>query len=430
MKRYRCMMVFVIFALSSACGPNAEPGPSGENGGDATPTNTPLPTSTRIPIPSVTPDLFRNAVLRIVGDEEVVFDWTTDRCASMHIPDLPVRAFRNAAGQVLLTISHTTGRLAVGPDLNTLTFDCTPINISHHQADPAMFSDNEWIAAPYTEDGITVYALVHNEYQGHVHPGQCPSGDYFSCWYNTVTLAVSHDGGLSFELAAEAPDHLVASMPNVYEPDSGPYGMFSPSNIIQHEDGYYYSFLKAQQVDTQEQWACLMRTDNLADPASWRYWDGSGFDGQFVNPYTTEIAQPSANTCKALDPNGTAAAIMIESVTYNTYLERYVLVGISADHIDGREVWGCDYSCSHDLIHWTRRKLLVEMPLPWTVAHHTNTNYLYPALLDPESISMNFDTTGKTAYLYYTRNNFGHGSLDRDLIRVQVEFFASATEAP
>jgi hypothetical protein len=49
--------------------------------------------------------------------------------------------------------------------------------------------------------------------------------------------------------------------------------------------------------------------------------------------------------------------------------------------------------------------------------------YLYPALLDPASTSRNFETTGKTAYLYYTRHNFGQGSLDRDLIRISVEFF-------
>ncbi|NIP53479.1 MAG: hypothetical protein GWN00_05405 [Aliifodinibius sp.] len=117
---------------------------------------------------------------------------------------------------------------------------------------------------------------------------------------------------------------------------------------------------------------------------------------------------------------------MNESITFNTYLNRYVLVGISADWLDNREVWGFYYSFSDDLIHWTHRKLLVEIELPWTVEFPgSDTSYLYPTLLDPESPSMNFETTDNTAYLYYTRNNFGHGSLDRDLIRVLVEFFPS-----
>ena len=76
---------------------------------------------------------------------------------------------------------------------------------------------------------------------------------------------------------------------------------------------------------------------------------------------------------------------------------------------------------SSDLIHWTHRKLLMEMTLPWTAEHNDDVMYLYPSLLDPKSESRNFDTSGKTAYVYYTRLNAGQGSLDRDLIRVPVE---------
>lgn len=367
--------------------------------------------------------------MRIVGEEEMVFDWTSDRCTRANIPDMPSRAYRNADGEVRLVISETTGYAALGSDLNTLSMDCEPINTSPHQADPGLFSDNQWIASPYTEDGVTVYALVHNEYQGHTHPGQCPSGDYFSCWYNAVTMMVSYDGGRHFKQAAEPPGHLVASLPYPYEPDEGVYGMFSPSNIVKGPEGYYYSFVKHQAYGTHNQTTCLMRTDNLADPASWRFWDGSAFEGVFANPYTDDVSTKSEHICAPVALNEIGAQL-VESLTYNTYLERYVLVGISADHIDGREVWGFFYSFSFDLIHWTRRQLLVEMPLPWTVEHHSNTNFLYPSLLDPESLSLSFESTGKTAYLYYTRHNFGQGSLDRDLIRVRVEFFPSAGEAP
>lgn len=47
---------------------------------------------------------------------------------------------------------------------------------------------------------------------------------------------------------------------------------------------------------------------------------------------------------------------------------------------------------------------------------------LYPSLLDPASESPNFETNGSTAYLYYTRNNAGQASFDRDLDRVRLEF--------
>jgi hypothetical protein len=418
MKAARFFCVFFALLLSSCAAAGSSPAPEIETTESparpsATPSETPLPTATEDPFP--------NPVLRITGEEEVVFDWTSDRCAQFHIPDLPVRAFRNAEGWEFLTLSHLDTRLGASMDINALAFPCEVVNRSDGDADPAQFNDEEWIAAPYTLDGQTVYALVHNEYQGHTHAGQCPTGEYFDCWYNSVTLAVSTDGGQTFADAAEPPDHLVAAAPLVYEPGNLPYGLFSPGNIVRHTDGYFYSFVNAKSK-TGAQWACLMRSDDLADPGSWRFWDGAAFEGVFVNPYTDEFSGAAAHTCDPVaqdDIGGT----MVESLTFNTYLNRYVLVGISADHIDGREVWGFYYSFSFDLLHWTRRKLLVEMPLPWTVAHHTNTNFLYPSLIDTASPSLNFETSGKTAYLYYTRHNFGQGSLDRDLLRVPVEFF-------
>jgi hypothetical protein len=100
-----------------------------------------------------------------------------------------------------------------------------------------------------------------------------------------------------------------------------------------------------------------------------------------------------------------------------------VLIGISADQIDGREVWGFYFSTSADLINWSRRKLIMEVPLPWTVEFPgSDLSFLYPSLLDPDSKSRNFETSDDQAYLFFTRNNFGHASLDRDLVRVPVQF--------
>jgi len=394
------------------------------------PTTTLIPptltqTPTTILSPTRTPNPFSNPILKITGKEEVVFDWTTDRCEKYNIPDLPVRAFRGADDQVQLIISDAYNFRMVGSDLNTLTQDCNSVMRSDSNPDPSLFSDNEWIASPYTEDGQTVYALIHNEYWGQTHPGQCPQNEYFPCWDNSITLAISTDGGKSYSHALTPPAHLIARLPYPYEAGAGPEGTRNPSNIIKAKDGYYYSFFNVSMYRTQEQRVCLMRTGDLSNPASWRFWDGSGFDGQFVNPYLNPPANPSSHICSALAMNEIGASLN-DSITYNTYLNRYVLVGLSADQIGGREVWGIYYSFSDDLIHWTHRKLLAEMPLPWTVKNAgSDLSILYPALLDPMSESRNFETTGETAYLYFTRHNFGQGNLDRDLIRVAVEFFPS-----
>jgi hypothetical protein len=54
------------------------------------------------------------------------------------------------------------------------------------------------------------------------------------------------------------PDHLVATITEVYTPDEGIFGAFSPSNIIERE-GYYYAFLKLQTYPFGDQHTCLMR---------------------------------------------------------------------------------------------------------------------------------------------------------------------------
>jgi hypothetical protein len=89
-------------------------------------------------------------------------------------------------------------------------------------------------------------------------------------------------------------------------------------------------------------------------------------------------------------------------------------------------VYGFYYSTSTDLIHWSQRQLLMEAVLPWTYKGCGDDSPLqYPSMLDPNSPSRNFETTGRTMYLYFIRDNYNQycnqGS-DRDLIRIPVAF--------
>jgi hypothetical protein len=376
--------------------------------------------------PDTSSDPFPDPVLKIVGAEEIVYDWTIHRCQQDTIPDLAVHAFRDSNGQVSLPLNHLTTYRMIGLDLNSVAIDCNaPINQSTSNADPSQYSDKEWLSGFYTEDGETIYALVHNEYQGHTHPGQCPQASYFPCWSNTITLSISTDSGQTFQHASVAPSHYVAGLPYQYEAGAGPEGTRGPSNIIKGKDGYFYNFFNAIGHHSDNQWVCLMRTNNLSDPASWRFWDGADFSGRFIDRYQEEPAEPLNHLCTPLDQDDIGHDLA-NSILFNTDMDRYILVGISADHIGGREVWGFYYSFSHNLVDWTRRKLLIEMSLPWTVGNSgSDISHLYPSLLDPDSASLSFETVDEFAYLYFTRHNFGQGSLDRDLIRVPVRFFPS-----
>lgn len=390
--------------------------------------NSPVETATRQLEPK-SPDLG----FVISGPEEVVFDWTTDRCEPENIPDIAARAIRDANGQVQLTIGHYVGYRMIGPDLDNLQSDCNaPISVSDYDPDPAMFNDAEWIGALYTPDGETVYAIVHNEYRGHMHgserPGQCPSGDYLTCLDTSLTMMISTDGGASYHDIAEPPNHMIATLPYAFDDQGVPSGLRQPS-IIHAQDGYFYVFSNVSDYPTEEQWACLMRTDNLDDPSSWRYWDGAGFTGKFINPYTN-VVDENTSTC-VRPPDFDLGAGLVEGITYNTVLERYVAVGVSFNPYTTQPTWGIYYSTSADLLDWSRRRLLLEVPIIASVSNpDTDLMYAYPTLIDPDSPSINFDTTDDQAYLYMTRANFGGGSLDRDLVRYPIELVPITYEIP
>lgn len=369
-----------------------------------------------------TPDQVRFD-LAIAGEKEIVFDWSRDACSATDIPDLPARAFRDSGGRVQLIVSHQETRRMIGPDLDHVTRDCTVVMASHGDPDPARFDDREWISAVYTQDGETVYALVHNEYQGHRHPGRCPSGDYRQCWYNAITLAVSTDGGRSYA-HADPPHHLVASIPYRYEPDAGPVGVFSPTNIIHRpEDGYFYALFRTAPFGDQPGGISLMRTRDLADPDGWRAWDGRRFTVRFVDPYRERRAKPATHSARPVHQRG---GFVATSVTYNTRVQRYLLIGMSQqwDRERGKAVPGVYYSFSEDLLRWTPLRLLLEAERPGTYERDDPDPILYPSALDPRSRSRNFETTGKRFYVYFTRFNRSapdSNGFDRDLIRVPVE---------
>jgi hypothetical protein len=121
---------------------------------------------------------------------------------------------------------------------------------------------------------------------------------------------------------------------------------------------------------------------------------------------------------------------MDQSLSNNTYLERHVMVGSTATHLDGREVWGVLHAFADDLIDWETRQLLFETELPWTYQPGDEVYMLYPSRLDPDSPSRNFETSDREAYVYFTRfNELAGNPLDRDSIRVPVKFFETPEEA-
>lgn len=245
-----------------------------------------------------------------------------------------------------------------------------------------------------------------------INEGQrpCTLDDRNSCQMMALTSAVSIDGGASFT-SPDPNEHLIAAVPQAYQPDGGQVGLWQPSNIVQHpDDGSYYMFA---QLDVHEgarniTGLCLLRTDDLATPSSWRAWDGEGFDHEFVDPYAAGVV--AGEPCPSVvDSPGW-------SLTYNTHLEQFVLL-TETGRLDPAGVY---FRTSGDLIHWGPPQLLIEWRVGFATGFATPFE-AYPSLVDPDSGELSFTTVGQTAWLYHSRIN-GYDPLDFDLVRVPVRF--------
>jgi hypothetical protein len=365
--------------------------------------------------------------IAVAGDPQVVFRWETDRCAPDDFADSPARAFRTADGAVRLIASHMDARPMSGPDLDRLRHGCRVAYAGGRNDDPAAYDDRAWILSPYTLDGRTVVALVHNEFHGNLRPALCPSRVYSRCWFNAITFAVSQDGGATFR-RPPPPGDLVMALPWRYEGELGRAGYFNPSNIVA-DGGWFYSLVLTFRLRDQEPGVCLIRTDRLDDARSWRGWDGRGFTVRFVDPYRERVADPRAHVCA---PVGRGK--LTESVSLVRHAPTGLWIALMATTRpgpDGQPVRGIHAAASRDMIAWSDTVVVMATPVFQVFACGRDTwSAAYPALLDPDSPSRNFETFGERSapgapaagWLYMTRLNIHDCRVgaDRDLIRFPV----------
>jgi hypothetical protein len=357
------------------------------------------------------------ASVSITGPEQTVYDWSQMACFPGMYPDGSVRAFRDSQNRIQLLLPAGGTTRMVGPDFNTLVRDCTVVRSSPGDPFAGNFDNSQWIMATQTSNGNDIYGLVHNEYHVNTNTALCPSGKSTDCQHASVSLVTSNDGGASYTNTTP-PSQYVAGVPYRYWPNIGRHGVAAPSNVIQ-KDGFYYAMLLIPR-GTREQrpGTCLMRTREIADPTSWRAWDGAGFTVRFVNPYLEPGVLPERHVCHPIAFDEIAS--IERSLVFDTYLNKFFVIGVESKFDPQRQTFvrGFYYSFSDDLISWSDMQLLVELSAGcgFTLA--------YPSVIDHFSTDRNFGTAGQHAYLYYTRFNTNNCQLtsDRDLARVPIDF--------
>jgi hypothetical protein len=241
----------------------------------------------------------------------------------------------------------------------------------------------------------------------------------FDCWYNSVTLARSIDGGRSYAHAVP-PRQLVAAPSRPYQQATEPIGVFTPSNIVTGPDGAYYALVRIRDPDGAHG-DCLLRTRRVGSPRAWRAWTGNAFDGVLSDPYRS---QPNAGLDCSQVGRGEITE-MTESLTYSSALGRYLLVGLAPPGLRsvGAKVTGIYFSTSRDLLHWTPRTLVAPAVTTHTYTCGGPSPIAYPSIVDPSSSSRTFTTSGRRPFLYFTQFHYTscHQTPDRDLMRVRLE---------
>ncbi|MBI4540973.1 MAG: hypothetical protein HY704_15835 [Gemmatimonadetes bacterium] len=406
-------VVPLVLLLTAIAGCDSQTGP---------PTVSEPPPTQPSPDTAVSPGV----VTVTLGAPGIVLDYSRAACEAFDVPDVYAHAVRAPDG-ILILVSGNAPRnfWSFGSGFNSLARSCRPVLVSGDDPTAQSFDNHEWITSVYRE-GNVIHALVHNEYHDPV-ASNCKIGDTSPanpCWYNAITYAFSTDGGRSFQQPA-GPLHVVAAPPQRWDASTlrgapGPYGYFEPSNIIRGPDSAYYSVFFAIPFKDQQtnRGTCLMRTETLAQPSSWRAWDGIGFNIRMGSPYGSG---DDRRACVFIAPQ--QIGDLRGSLTYNTYLKRYLLVGASAESgPGGTSRCGFFFALSPDLIRWSKAQLLRQGALPFPPCQGGTAGAgsdVYPSLIDHADETINFERTGRTPHLYYVRWNRG---LDRDLIRVPVTF--------
>ncbi|CAM3055828.1 Uncharacterised protein [Legionella steigerwaltii] len=372
----------------------------------------------------------QNPQIKISGPREVVYSYKKDHCSEMDIPDTPAMAFKDAEGMVHLFNGFSGSYMSVGKTLNEVKRDCSQPFTNEVKPiagnTPDSFDNWKWFRSPWTYDGKTIYSLIHNEFHGWEQPQQyCPSGKENPCLYPNVTVGKSTDSGKTFHterVNGQVRLGLVSPYPYVLNAKKQG-GIRASTNIISANTNgktYYYLLASNRGAPGQAQkgGTCLYRSDDVSKPGRWRAWNGKDFS-VVVNatPYRDKTIDPTQHLCTPV------FSAPPSSWTYNTLLKQYVAtVGIREG---GSLFFG--YVTSPDMINWSQPQKIMKTTFTEFHASHRGSGVVgqtYPSILDPQSPGLNFEYSGQTPYLYFTRFNpkvKGGTWHNRDLMRVPLQ---------
>jgi hypothetical protein len=332
----------------------------------------------------------------VEGPERTISVGAAAPCDNSDLPDAPARAFRNAAGEMVLFAPNYPNRAFTGPDLAHLVKDCRVRFSAAGSADPLLLDDRTWLHAFHTDDGGNVFAFASASFIPYRHRMPCSAGTARTdCWRNGIAALTSKDGGRTFTYLGTPPGHIVFPPPPVYRDDlASPPGFMSTTNIVPWNGALYTILWRRDDAGRGEN--CLARSVGN-DTRHWQVWNGhafvdaAAFDGTAWSTATTD--------CAPIGPSGDP---WIRGLVYHPASRTFIAVfqyRSGSDH-------GFAVATSTDLLTWSEPAMLWQADLAADVdadPHIGDSWVSYPAIIDSGSSDRNFATIGDTASLVFVR---------------------------
>jgi hypothetical protein len=353
--------------------------------------------------------------LELEGKPRFALEWT--KCNTDDVSDAGLRPFRRSDGKILAFANNQADNFPlIGTNLLNLRKDCSPAYISKHDGDPSAFNDQIWIAATWTDDGIHVMAIGHQEYHGE-KVGRCSVKSFNQCRYGSLVHMISDDGGLTFRKTQSRP--LAAPSQRQSAGQEHIVGFSQPSNIFEH-DGWKYVFILSDGGGRQPSGGtCLMRSRQPMDPKSWTIFDGQDFRPSSFDPYRDD--EQAAPICARIPRlNGLVWSVL--NVRGSGIL--VALLTIIAPETNAVKL---ATSTSFDALHWSPLMALPDIDMQWTNRCPKSPMMHYPSLVDVTSSRRNFDDTGFYPQLFLTLIDIDHCkfTMDRRLAVLQAKLILS-----
>ena len=301
----------------------------------------------------------------------------------------------------------------------------------------------------FTGNDGNLYRVQYQEFHGWdidslVNNNICPDpnvvttleGGLEKCWYNGFVLTKSTDGGDTWQLAGSDPaDYVVASSPYKLQEQSNTtrHGVFPWNNADSYSKVFKvgsYFYFPVQFWGEGFKIATIMRTDDISDASSWRYWDGSDFTIENVNPYYDVVTNPASHLPPPIENSSflsiNSGGAVVDGLQYNSFFQKYIRIQVRAFNSNPEIIPGVYFHLSEDGFNWSGPQLLYRLDYAPEMNNGVEVggrseNFAYPVLVDMTNPAS--DTLGQSIWMFYvTFNPANSGLPERYFRRVQVDF--------